>query len=374
MFNFHQYTQVLPNIILAFAIGLAITPILRKIGLKYEFSDRAPHEQDPNSRGYETRHHKKTTSRLGEFAMVIPLLLLMWKDLNLTTQVFGIVISIAMVAFMGAYDSKYNFSDLTQLFILIFAGVILIFTGTVINIHSIVDLNAIDHYIFNPITNTNLSLLSAGLTFAWLCVIPTALSYTGGVDGLSEGTSAIAIMILTLIGVRNGDLITVTIGSICLGGLLGLLPYNFHPAVIFSEHLIYGFVIAILAITSQAKVTTSILLLTVPLLDFIYICAYRTKKYLKENKGFSPRIWLHYLGTGDKNHFHHKLMKMGHGAVNIALIQYLMYGLLGLLCLAVSGLYLTFAVIGSIVIIVLIFWWINTKINDEQSNESSRIK
>ena len=60
-------------------------------------------------------------------------------------------------------------------------------------------------------------------------------------------------------------------------------------------------------------------------------------------------------------------MKMGHGAVNISLIQYLMYSVLGILALAVSGLYLTLAIIGSIVIIVLIFWWINTKINDEKS-------
>jgi UDP-GlcNAc:undecaprenyl-phosphate/decaprenyl-phosphate GlcNAc-1-phosphate transferase len=366
MLNFDPYLNVLPNIAIAFVIGLLITPFLRRYALKHGFSTKPKSEWKDDERNASTVLHSVTMPRLGEFAMLIPLGLLMWRDVNLDTQILGIVFSIAMIAVIGAFDSKYNLSEFIKLYALFFASILLIFTGTVIDIHSIIGLNSFDYYINNPITQGQLSLLSALFTLAWMYIIPTALSYVGGSDGLSEGTCAIAIMILTLIGIRTGDVLTITIGSLCLGGLLGLLPYNFHPAVIFSEHLIYGFVIAILAIISKGKITTSLLILTVPLIDFIYVSSLRLKKYFKENKGIHFRLLLHYMGSGDKTHFHHKLMDLGHTPVRIALIQYTMYGILGVIALAVSGMYLTLAIISSVVIIVLIFYYINRRIHNDR--------
>jgi UDP-GlcNAc:undecaprenyl-phosphate/decaprenyl-phosphate GlcNAc-1-phosphate transferase len=370
MFNFGPYIDVLPNFLIAFALGLILTPFLKRYGLKHGFSTKGKEAGDADSRDYHTRLHKGTIPRLGEFAMLIPLLLLLWRDLNLTTQVFGIVTAILMVGISGAFDSKYHLSEFVKLYILFFASLILIFTGTIIDVHSIINFGSFDYIIQNPITQTELSTISALLTMAWLFVIPTALSYVGGVDGLSEGTSAIAILILLLIGIRNGDVLTITIGSIALGGLLGLLPYNFHPASIYSEHLIYGFLIAILAIISKGKITTSILILTVPILDFIYVSITRLRKYFQEQKGINIRMILHYLGTGDLNHLHHRLMKVfGNNPVKISLFQYLLYAGIGFVALAVSGLYLTFAILGSIAVIVLIFVWINKIITNERHKQ-----
>lgn len=366
MFNFQQYLSVLPNVVIAFIMGLILTPIIRRFALKHGFSTKAKQDLDPNDRGYITRMNTETMPRMAEFAMLIPLGLLMWRTLDLNIQVLGICISIGMVAILGAFDSKYNLSEFVKLYILFFASIILIFTGTVINLNAIVDISRFDFIINNPVTRDQLSLASALFTLGWLYVIPTALSYVGGVDGLSEGTSAIAIMILTLIGIRNGDVLTITIGSLCLGGLLGLLPYNFYPAVIYSEHLIYGFIIAILAIVSKGKITTSILILTVPLIDFIYVSSLRLKKYFKDHRKLNIRLILHYLGTGDKNHLHHRLMNIGHNPVNISLIQYFLYAALGFAALVVSGLYLTFAILSSIGIIVLIFVWINKLVKHER--------
>jgi UDP-GlcNAc:undecaprenyl-phosphate GlcNAc-1-phosphate transferase len=363
MLNFEPYLHILPNIFSAALIALIITPLLRYIGLRYGFSTKPKSESDPNERNFEVKHHNKIMPRLGEFAMLIPLAILMWRNLQLGTQVFGIVMAILMIGILGAMDSKKNLSEFVKLYILFFAGLILIFTGTVIDIHSIINFQSIDPTIINnPITQSQLSMFSVLLTLAWIYIIPTALSYVGGVDGLSEGTSAIAILILTLIGIRTGDLITITIGSLCLGGLIGLLPYNFYPAVIFSEHLIYGFVIAILAITSQAKISTALLLLTFPLIDFLYISIFRARKYFKQNTEFHFITFIHYLGTGDRNHFHHKLMAIGFSPVKISLIQYLIYAMLGFLALVVSGLYLTVSILGTVGIIVLIFYWINKKL------------
>lgn len=366
MLQFEPYINTLPNFLAAFLFGLVLTPFLIKIGLRFGFSTKPRSQLDPNERGYVTRlDNDKTYPRLGEFAMVIPLLLLMWRDLNLTTPIFGIVISIAMVSIFGAMDSKYQLSEFVKLFILTFASLILIFTGTVIDIHTIIPLQSIDYSINNPITGTELSLLSVFVTYVWLLVIPTALSYVGGVDGLSEGTSAIAILILTLIAIRTGDTMTIVIGTLCFGGLLGFLPFNFYPKAIMSEHLIYGYVIAILAILSKGKITTSILILTVPLVDFIYVTGRRALNYLKENsgKGFSLRMLLHRMGTGDKTHLHHRLLELGWGHARISITQYVVYGILGCISLVVTGLYLTLAILGSIAFIVLMFYYINRKIH-----------
>ena len=360
--NFSPYLAVLPNLIAAFIFGLLLTPILRIIGLKFGFSTKPKEESAPDERGNVTKHHKTTTSRLAEFAMLIPLLVLMCGNLNLTTQIFGIVLGIISVAIMGAFDSKYHLSEFVKLYILVLSSILVIFTGTYIIPSELFGFNIPDLYFMNPLTQSEISVLGIIISLVWLVVIPTALSYVGGVDGLAEGTSAIAILILLLIGIRNGDIITITIGTLCLGGLLGLLPYNFYPAVIFSEHLLYGYVIAILSIISKGKLSTSLLILAIPLIDFIYIASYRIRKYYKENKKFSVRKILNYLGTGDRNHLHHKLMDLGLNAVQISLLQYSAYAVLGFLALAVSGLHLTIAILGSAGLIVLIFYYINLRI------------
>jgi len=369
--NLAPYLDVFPLVLVSFIFGLILTPILRMIGLKFGFATKGKSQIDPSTRGYETRLDDKTFSRLGEFAMLIPLLFLVWININLTTQVFGIVFALVLVGFFGAMDSKYDLSEFIKLFVLIFSGTILIFTGTVIDINTIVSLQGFDFFIYNPLTESSLSLASSLLTLAWVIVIPTALSYVGGVDGLSEGTSAIAILIFLLIGVRSGDSLTITFAAVSLGGLLGLLPFNFYPKMIMSEHLIYGFLISILSITSQAKISTAILLLTIPLLDFIYVTGYRAKKYFIENgnKRFNFRLFLQYLGTPAKIHLHHRLMDLGLGHVQISLIQYLAYGVLGFIALIVSGLHLTIAILGSVIIIVLIFYYINYKIKKNNAGK-----
>jgi hypothetical protein len=59
----------------------------------------------------------------------------------------------------------------------------------------------------------------------------------------------------------------------------------------------------------------------------------------------------------------------GNNPVKISLFQYLLYAGIGFVALAVSGLYLTFAILGSIAVIVLIFVWINKIITNERHKQ-----
>ncbi len=334
------------------------------MGLKFGFSTKPKSLSSKDERGYDTRIHKVTMSRLGEFAVLIPLFALIWNQYpNMDLKMYGILISIAIIGILGAFDSKFNLSEMIKLPVLLFSTLILILTGTYFDINtSLFNPELPDLYLKNPITNTDISLLSLVFTLIWIPVISTAVSYVGGVDGLSEGTTAIALMIFLLIGIRINDPITVSVASICLGGIIGLLPYNFHPAIIYSEHLIYGFLIAILSITSQAKIATSILILTLPIVDFVYVVIHRTRKFLNSQEKKTFINWLKSIGTGDKNHLHHKMLQLGLKPHQISLIQYLIYAILGLMAIAVSGMFLTLTLLGTLLVCVLIYYWINIKL------------
>lgn len=361
--NFEPYLQVLPNIIYSFICAIFLTPILRYIGLKFGFATKPPRKDKSTERGENVKLHKVTISRLGEFAVIIPLLIFMWKDLNFDNpQIFGIVFSIITISIIGALDSKYNFSEFVKLIALIFISIILVFTGTLININQIIDFSYFDIEIYNPLLGDKLSILSAIFTMIWIVVVSTAVSYVGGVDGLSEGTTAIAVMILTLIGIRNGDILTIVIGSLVFGGILGLLPYNFYPKVIMSEHLIYGVIIAILAIISKGKIAMSILLLLVPLLDFLFVFIDRSLRYFKTSSKFKMILFLKALGTPEKNHLHHKFLNLGFSHAQISLIQYIIYALLGIITLIVTDMYLTLVIFICLVFLLLMYYYINNKL------------
>lgn len=370
--KFEPYFEIFPLILISFTLGYLLTPFLRHIGLKYNFSTKPPGVKK-TERGEQTKIHTKTTSRLGEFAMLIPLFLLIWFHLDVGLKALGVLLSLLVVGIFGAIDSKYQLNEFKKLGVLSFCGVLLFVTGTYIDISTLINVGSFDFRFNNPLTGTEVSILSFFLTLIWFYLIPFAVSNVGGVDGLAEGTSAIAILILLLVGIRTNDTITIYIGALSLGGLLGLLPYNFHPAVIFSEHLVYGFLIAILAITSSTKIATSILLLTVPIIDTIYLFYYRTKKYQSErdkSKPFNILKMLSYWGTGDKNHFHHKLLFLGNTPVKISLIMYLMYGILGVIALAVSGLFLTLSILLSVFLVIVIFVYVNKKIDKNTKKQN----
>jgi UDP-GlcNAc:undecaprenyl-phosphate GlcNAc-1-phosphate transferase len=70
-----------------------------------------------------------------------------------------------------------------------------------------------------------------------------------------------------------------------------------------------GFSLAVLAIFAGAKIATAILVLAIPIIDFVWVIGER----IRNGKSiFKP----------DKNHLHHKLMELGWSQKKIALHYY----------------------------------------------------
>ena len=192
---------------------------------------------------------------------------------------------------------------------------------------------------------------SYAFTFVVIVGITNAINLIDGLDGLA-GT--IVLIIVSTLGYyfyayggpEFGNYVFV---SICLiGGMMGFLRYNFHRASVFmgdTGSLVCGFIVSVLTIqfiemgirvgppfpfaTGAPAVALGILF--VPLFDTLRVFLIRMMA------GHSPFL-------PDKNHVHHRILAMGFSQINTVL-------LLGLLNLVVILFVISFAILGSLLLI-----------------------
>ena len=162
------------------------------------------------------------------------------------------------------------------------------------------------------------------LTALWVIVITNAVNLIDGLDGLAAGIVAIASGTLAVYGVqlvRQGALTSDNIGPliavITFGVCVGFLPHNFHPAKVFmgdAGALLLGLLMAAATMVVGGRSTQvsgqtffffaplflPVFILGVPIADMAFAFVRRTAR----RQGFH---------TPDKDHVHHRLLRLGHG-------------------------------------------------------------
>lgn len=163
------------------------------------------------------------------------------------------------------------------------------------------------------------------LTALWVIVITNAVNLIDGLDGLAAGIVAIASAALCLYGLRlihSGSLPPDNLGplvaAITCGACLGFLPHNIHPAKIFmgdAGALLLGLLMAAATMVIGGRTTEVVsgetyfffaplfiplFILGVPIADMAFAFIRRTAR------GQGPL-------TPDKDHVHHRLLRLGHG-------------------------------------------------------------
>jgi UDP-GlcNAc:undecaprenyl-phosphate GlcNAc-1-phosphate transferase len=157
------------------------------------------------------------------------------------------------------------------------------------------------------------------VTILFILGITNAINLIDGLDGLAAGVSSIyfaTIAFIAFIVNRNQGLDTM-LALIMLGSTLGFLWHNFNPAKIFmgdTGSLFLGFTISVIALLGfKAATVTSLivplLILAIPIFDTGLAILRRTLK------GES-------IGTPDKEHFHHQLLKMKFSVRSTVLVIY----------------------------------------------------
>jgi UDP-GlcNAc:undecaprenyl-phosphate GlcNAc-1-phosphate transferase len=174
--------------------------------------------------------------------------------------------------------------------------------------------------------------LSAFITVMWVVGMANALNLIDGLDGLAAGVTAIAAGCFFAYGLRLDDAGVLAPGNIgpllaviTLGICLGFLPYNFHPARIFMGDcgaLLLGLLMAASTMSvggsTDAEFSGSsyfffaplfipLVILGVPIIDTAFAIVRRATRRAG-------------VATADKEHLHHRLMRLGHGQRRSVLI------------------------------------------------------
>ena len=310
------------TVLLAAIITYLITPLVRDIAIKFG-AVTAIRARDV---------HIAPTPRWGGLAMwlAMALTLVIANYLPLVHKSFGqdatgIFLSGSFILFLGLLDDRFDLDPITKFAgQALAAGILLIYGVQILWLP------------INGITTlpTNIGQL---LTVLFVMVVINAINFIDGLDGLATGIVMICaasfFAFSYLLAVINGlnragapSLITAVVIGLCLG----FLPHNFHPAQIFmgdSGAMFLGLLISASAITLTGQVDASAIteenggtallplllpftILAIPLIDFVMAILRRVKA------GRSPF-------TADREHLHHRIMRMGVSQQRTTVILYL---------------------------------------------------
>ena len=166
-------------------------------------------------------------------------------------------------------------------------------------------------FIGDPFHATNFELanfptISFLLTVGWIVIIQNAMNWFDGLRGLAPGVSAIGFLALGVLGLIRPELFfdpaqtSLTLANFYLAGVaMGGFWFFWRGKIILGDtgSQIFGFLLAVMAIFSGAKIATTLLVLGLPILDAVVVVVRRV--FLEKCSPFHR----------DQRHLHHNLAK-----------------------------------------------------------------
>lgn len=313
--------EYLPVVGVAALVTLLVTPLFRWLSFKVG-AVQAPDER---------RVHSRPTALLGGASILLGVLagLATAWQVDRFEEVFaassvpvGVALGAVIIFGVGQVDDLREVSPPAKIAGTVLAGSVLSIAGVSILFFRI------------PFVGL-LSLspdMSALLTVLWVIGMSTAINYVDGLDGLAAGIVAIGAAALLLycerldgVGAIGPDNAGPIIAAAVLGACLGFLPHNFHPARIFmgdAGALLLGLLMAAATIAVGGNTDTPfsgqtffffaplfipLVILGVPIIDTAFSIVRRARR----GSGVT---------VADKDHLHHRLMRLGHGQRRSVLI------------------------------------------------------
>lgn len=295
-------------------VTFALTPLVRRVAIRVGAVVRPD----------ERRVHERPTATLGGIAMLVGLLvgmLVAWRMhafaevFSGTTEPLGVVIAAVLILAIGVVDDLREVSAPAKLAGIVLAASVLVISGVSILVLRV------------PFEGTFLlsNDWSYLLSVVWVVGMANAVNLIDGLDGLAAGIVAIAAATFFLFAMELGNEGLLQAGNvgpllavIVLGMCIGFLPFNIHPARIFMGDggaLLLGLLMAASTMvvggrTDQpfsgqsffffAPLFIPLVILGVPILDTVLAIVRRATRRTG-------------VATADKDHLHHRLMRLGHG-------------------------------------------------------------
>ncbi|MEM7324214.1 MAG: MraY family glycosyltransferase [Actinomycetota bacterium] len=307
-------TSYLAVAALAAAVTLCLVPLVRLLAVSTNLLAK------PDDRMF----HDRPTPFLGGVAMYVGFVVAFfaaWLSgrfdaiFSSSTEPFGVLAGATIAWLVGLIDDIKDISAPAKTAGLSLAGVLLVIGGVSIIWFRIPFLDVF-------VLPYDLALL---FSVVWVLGMANAVNFIDGLDGLAAGIVGIGAAAFLLYGFRLGQVELILAGNIgplvaalVLGVCLGFLPWNVYPARIFmgdSGSLLLGTLMAAstMAVGGRtpdpfsgqtfffyAPLAIPLFILGVPILDTAFAIVRRAT----HRQG---------LATADKDHLHHRLVRLGHG-------------------------------------------------------------
>ena len=306
------YIKLIPYLMISAILVFSITPFIGKLANWRKIIDLPANLRILGDRSTTQRLHKTAKLKLGGLGLII-IFILMFMSLGIIDkQIFGILVGVGILTIVGFLDDKYELSPKYQLLGQIVAAIVVVMTGTTIQEIDILDLNVNLVSSTIPIKIFNLvfifSFPSSIVTVIWIVTIINAFNWMCGIDALGESIAVIISIAIGIISIETTNHPEIAIIMFILAGsILGFIPYNFPPSKILGGSISdfnLGFLLATMSILSEAKLSTSVVLLIIPIFDMLYVLIKRMIKHRILNP-------IRLLGISGNIHLHHRIINYG---------------------------------------------------------------
>ena len=253
----------------------------------------------------ERKVHQKVVPRIGGVAIVLGAMISLLIWLPFENRYLAITASILVLAAFGLWDDRCDISYKYKFLGQALAGILVVGWG---------DIRVLDV----PLLGELPLLVSWLFTLLCLLAVTNALNLADGLDGLAGGTTLLSFGLIGILAYNAGADYILYVAMAVVGGVLGFLRFNSHPASIFmgdtgSQFLGFILGVELILLTQIADPALSwsvpLLLLGLPLLDTITVML---KRVLTGKSPFSP----------DRNHMHHRLLALGFSHYETVVILY----------------------------------------------------
>lgn len=283
---------------------------------------------DPKKTPHPGHIHKEPVPKGGGIPIFMAVFLTVAMFLNFDKHLTAIAMASFLILITGLIDDIKGLNPYIRLIVNFLAVGIMVASGIGIAFVSnpfggIIDLSQWKWGFDLLGKHHEVWILADLFALLWIPILMNAINWSSGVDGQISGVVAIAALTVGIISLSYGSDITqwpVSILAFALSGAFaGLTIFHFYPQKImpgYSATSLAGLLLGVVSILATAKVGTVLVVLGVPLIDFVYIA---TKRVFS---GKSP-VW------GDKGHLHHRLLELGWGKRRIALFYWFITAVLG---------------------------------------------
>ncbi|MEA3412607.1 MAG: MraY family glycosyltransferase [Pseudomonadota bacterium] len=270
----------------AMSISLAVVPLMVRLAPRLGMIDK------PDAR----KVHTTPIARVGGWGIFIGALLPILYVAGDERLIHAYVIGALVLFVFGTWDDRMEVSHWSK------------FVGQFIAVGVLVGYG--DLYVTSlPFLGVDNLSPVIGIPFTVIAMVGVinALNHSDGLDGLAAGESLLSIGAMALLSWIAGGHLALVVAFATIGGILGFLRYNTHPATVFmgdggSQFL--GYTVGFLAVLLTQQLDTSLnsavvlLLIGLPVVDILVVLKKRIQ---------GGGSW--FLAT--RNHVHHRFLDLG---------------------------------------------------------------